>query len=148
MMHEAPRELSAHRGIDITSESSETQSVQGSERRGGAVTRAGRSRWWNHLGPGGTGGGEQPAVRRGSGVLMRGEGAIRMSRLRQGSGHWSAQAVPRPPDVCSGGSRTGTVARTCRLMYDCVNVNVNNLLAISKLCACLGLGLGLGLGLA
>ena len=31
VMHDAPHELSAHRGIGITSESTEPQSVQGNE---------------------------------------------------------------------------------------------------------------------
>ena len=34
---------------------------------------------------------------------MRGEGAIMMACLRRGSGHRSAQEIPRPPDVHSGG---------------------------------------------
>ena len=38
---------------------------------------------------------------------MRGEGVIRMACLRWGSGHRSAQVVPRPPDVRYGGHVTG-----------------------------------------
>ena len=59
---------------------------------------------------GGEGGGMflggNPVVRRGSGGLMGGEEAIRKARLRRGSGHRSARAVPQPPDVRSVGPAT------------------------------------------
>ena len=45
---------------------------------------------------------------------MRAEGAIRMARLRRGSGHRLAQAVPRPTGVWSDGHRTA--AWTCRMI--------------------------------
>ena len=41
------------------------------------------------------------------------EGAIRTARSRREPGRRSAQAVPRPPDDRSDGTRNGTVARTC-----------------------------------
>ena len=40
-----------------------------------------------------------------------------MAHLQQGSRSRRAQAVPRPPDVHSGRARSGTVARSCRVIF-------------------------------